>query len=355
MGAYLFNSSLQPKLVRIVTIKEDWEKALMERDCDRLFELFDDYFDSIEDEEELRKELERVGEVAVQCDDPYDLLHEIAHVYAHLDEPEKALELYRRVIEAKKEDPEEYATALYYLADAYEAFGMTEKAIETYERLLKHEEETLKNEREIALTLANLAVNYDELGDVDRAIELMERARNIFERIHDEDNRLVSLIDLAHFHYELGNHDRAEALVKGVLRNPRGDEIEINARLVDAEIRAGRKDYDGAFRSLRDALLKAVDVSDDVFGLVFDTLVDFIEGLLSEGAYDVISKNMEGLAGLFEDDTAHFFRAIAELARWRAGDEGAKKRFDEFYAKVKNEELLSVLDEWKRPRLSLSL
>ncbi|KUH34146.1 hypothetical protein APY94_03195 [Thermococcus celericrescens] len=336
-------------------IKAEWEKALEEKDCEKLLELFDDYIDSIEDEETLRKELERLKGVAEECEDPYDLLHEIGHVYAHLDDAEAGIELYRRVAERKKDDPEEYATALYYLADAYEHFGMPEKAIETYQKLLKLEEEVLKNEREIALTLANLAVNYDELGETEKAIELMERAREIFERLNDEKNHMISLLDLAHFRYEVGDYNTAEALINEVLRNPRDDEIEINARLVEAEIFAGRDEYDRAFRAIRDALVKAINVSDEIFGLVFDTLTDFIEGLFNEGSYGVVAENMESFAELFEDDTAYFFRAIAELARWKAGEDGAKERFDGLYSKVENEELRSVLDEWKRPKLSLSV
>ncbi len=335
-------------------LKEQWEKALAERNCEKLLELFDDYVDSIEDEEELRKELERLKDVVIECEDPYDLAHEIAHVYAHLDDIEGGIDLYKRLVELKKNDPEEYATALYYLADAYEHFGMPEKAIETYQRLLEHEENVLKNEREIGLTLANLAVNYDELGETEKAIELMERAREIFERLNDEKNHMISLLDLAHFKYEVGDYDAAETLLREVLRNPRDDEIEINAKLIEAEIFAGKEEYDKAFKALRDALLKAINVSDDIFGLVFDTLVDFIEGLFNEGEYDVVARNMESFAELFEDDTAYFFRAIGELARWKTGDEGAKKRFEELYAKVGNEELRSILDEWKRPKLSLS-
>ncbi|ASJ08387.1 hypothetical protein A3L11_03730 [Thermococcus siculi] len=336
-------------------VKAEWEKALAERNCERLLELFDDYINSIEDEETLRKELERVKEAAVECDDPYDLAHEIAHVYAHLDDIEGGIELYKKLVELKRDDPEEYATALYYLADAYEHFGKPEEAIEVYQRLLEHEENVLKNEKEIGLTLANLAVNYDELGETEKAVELMERAREIFERLSDEKNHMISLLDLAHFRYELGEYDEAEALIREVLRSPRDDEIEINARLIEAEIFAGREEYDKAFKALRDALIKAINVNDEIFGLVFDTLVDFIEGLFNEGSYDAVAGNMEAFAELFEDDTAYFFRAIAELARWKAGDDGAKERFDELYAKVENEELKAILNEWKRPKLSLSL
>ncbi|NJE11161.1 lipopolysaccharide assembly protein LapB [Thermococcus sp. MAR1] len=339
----------------MANVKVEWENALAEKNCEKLLELFDDYIETIEDEETLREELKKLEEVAIECEDPYDLAHEIAHVYAHLDDAEVGIEFYRRVAERKKKDPEEYATALYYLADAYEHFGMPEKAIETYEELLKLEEEVLKNEREIALTLANMAVNYDELGETGKAIELMERAREIFERLDDKKNHMISLLDLAHFHYELGDYDTAKGLIKEVLRNPREDEIEINARLVEAEIFAGRGDYEKAFRALRDALVKAINVSDDIFGLVFDTLVDFIEGLFNEGSYGVVAESMESFAELFEDDTAYFFRAIGELARWKAGEDGAKERFEELYSKVENEELRSILDEWKRPKLSLSL
>ncbi|ASJ11598.1 tetratricopeptide repeat protein [Thermococcus thioreducens] len=336
-------------------VKAQWEKALSEKNCEKLLELFDDYIEGIEDEEKLREELKKLEEVVIECENPYDLAHEIAHVYAHLDDAESGIELYKRIAEKKKEDPEEYATALYYLADAYEHFGMPEKAIETYEELLKLEEDVLKNEREIALTLANIAVNYDEIGETEKAIELMERARDIFERLGDEKNHMISLLDLAHFRYELGDYDAAEALIKEVLGNPREDEIEINARLVEAEIFAGREEYGKAFRAIRDALLKAVNASDEIFGLVFDTLVDFIEGLFNESAYETIANNMESFAELFEDDTAYFFRAIAELARWKAGEDGAKERFDELYSRVENEDLRSILDEWKRPKPSLSL
>ncbi len=336
-------------------MREEWENALTKKDCGKLLELFDDYIESIEDEETLRKELERLKDVAVECDEPYDLAHEIAHVYAHLEDIDAGLETYRRIAELRKDNPEEYATALYYLADAYEHFGMPEKAIETYERLLEHEENVLKNEREIALTLANLAVNYDDLGETEKAIELMERAREIFEKLGDEKNLLISLLDLAHFHYELGDYDAAEGLIREILRAPREDEVELNARLVEAELWAGREEYRKAFRAIRDALLKAVEMGDEMLGLVFDTLIDFIEGLFDEGSYDVIAENMENFAEFFEDDTAYFFRAVGELARWKAGDEKAKERFSGFYTRVENEELRAILDEWKKPKLSLGL
>ncbi len=335
-------------------IKDEWEKVLAEGDCERLLELFDDYFDVLETEAEVERELDRLSDVVVECEDPYDLAEEVAHLYSHLDEVEKGVGIYRRILERKRGNDEEYAAALYYMADAYDHFGMPEKALETYETLLELEERT-GNEKEIALTLANMAIVRDELGEYEEALKLMERARGIFERLGDEKNLLISYLDLAHFHYELGDYDEAEAFLREIYKSPRDDEVEANARLIEAEIWAGREDYKRAFLAIRDALLKALEGGDELFGLVFDTLVDFIEGLFNEGAYESVADNMEVLAELFEDDTEYFFRAVGELAKWRNGEEGAKERFDEFYSRVENGELREILDGWKRPKLSLGL
>jgi len=327
---------------------------LSEKDCEKLLELFDDYIEGIEDEETLRKELERLKEAVVDCDDPYELAHEIAHVYAHLDDVESGIELYRELAERRRNDPEEHATALYYLADAYDHFGMPEKALETYKALLELEE-GLGNEKEIGLTLANMAIVRDELGDYGEALKLMERAREIFERIGDGRNLLISYLDLAHFHYELGNYDEAEAFLREIYKSPRDNEVEANAKLIEAEVWAGREDYRKAFLAIRDALLKALEDSDELFGLVFDTLTDFIEGLFNEGAYSVVADNVGIFAELFEDDTKYFFKAVGELARWKGGDEDAKGRFDDLYSRVENEELREILDGWRKPKLSLEL
>ncbi len=203
---------------------------------------------------------------------------------------------------------------------------MPEKAIETYEDLLKLEEEVLKNEREIALTLANLAVNYDEIGETEKAIELMEKAGGeIFERLGDDKNRLISLLDLAHFKYELGDYDAAGKLIGGeVLRNPRDDEIEVNAKLVEAEISAGKEDYGKAFRAMRDALLKAINVNDEIFDLVFETLVDFIEGLFNEGgAYETVAGNVETLRS---SSRTILPTSSGRLESWRAGRAGGMRK-----------------------------
>jgi tetratricopeptide (TPR) repeat protein len=335
-------------------IKDEWEKALTGRDCERLLELFDDYFDTLETEEEVRDELDRLSDVAVECEDPYDLAEEIAHMYAHLDEVGRGVELYRRIAEGKRGNDEEYAAALYYLADAYDHFGMPEKALETYGTLLELEE-GLGNEKEIGLTLANMAIVRDELGEYEEALKLMERARGIFERLGDERNLLISYLDLAHFHYELGNYEEAEAFLREIYKSPRDNEVEANAKLIEAEVWAGREEYRKAFLAIRDALLKALEDSDELFGLVFDTLTDFIEGLFNEGAYSVVADNVGIFAELFEDDTEYFFRAVGELARWRDGEGGAKERFDDLYSRVENEELREILDEWRKPKLSLGL
>ncbi|AEC51464.1 hypothetical protein PNA2_0548 [Pyrococcus sp. NA2] len=331
---------------------KEWETALKEKDCQKLLELFDEYFETIE-EEKLEEELERVGKVAVECEN-FDLLHEIAHLYDHLGEPEKGIELYKTVAEKRKErDLDEYAEALYYLADAYDHFGMPKEALKVYEELLKIEEK-LNNKREVALTLANMAIIKDELGQTDEAIKLMEKAKDIFQEVSDERNYLISLIDLAHFNYRLGKYGEAKELIKEVLRNPVDREIEVNSRIVESEIYSGEGKYKEAALSLRDALQRAED-DEELFGLVFDTIIDFIEGLLNEGKYNQVIEVSKVFSELFEDDTRYFFEAIGKIAEWKSGKEDAKIEVDELYKKIENEDLRAILDEWRKPKLTLSL
>ncbi|AFK21692.1 lipopolysaccharide assembly protein LapB [Pyrococcus sp. ST04] len=329
-----------------------WEEAISEKNCEKLLDIFDDYLDTIEDEDKLREELKRAGEVAVECEN-FDLLHEIAHTYEHLGEVEKGIELYKKVLEKRKNDKEKYAEALYYLADAYEHFGMPEEALKTYEELLRVEEE-LGNEKEKALTLANIAIVKDELENVEEAIRLMEKARDIFAKLKDEKNYLISLIDLAHFNYELGKYDEAMELIQEVLRNPIDKEVEVHSRLVESEIYAGKGENKKAAISLRKALQRAED-DEELFGIAFESVLDFIEGLFNEGNYNALKEVSPIFAELFEDDTREFFKAIEKLAEWRLGDENAKVEFEELYKRIENEDLKAMLDEWKRPKLSLGL
>ncbi|WP_048146457.1 tetratricopeptide repeat protein [Pyrococcus abyssi] len=331
---------------------EEWELALKNKDCEKLLEIFDEYFEQIE-EDKIEEELKRVGEVAIECEN-FDLLHEVAHLYEHLGKTQEGIELYKRIVEKRKnKDPEDYAEALYYLADAYEHFGMPEEALKVYNELLELERK-LNNEKEIALTLANIAIVKDELGETEEAIKLMEEARGLFEKLNDERNFLISLIDLAHFNYELGKYDVALELIREVLGNPIDKEIEVNARLVESEVYSGQGKYKDAALSLRNALQRAED-DEELFGLAFDSIIEFLEDLFNEGKYSELSEIPKLFAELFEDDTRHFFEAIAKLAEWRLGNENARKDFEELYNKIENEELRQIIDEWKRPKLSLSL
>ncbi|RLF90269.1 tetratricopeptide repeat protein [Thermococci archaeon] len=334
-------------------ITREWENAIKEKNCEKLLEIIEDYLDMIEEEEQLKKELERAGQVAIECEN-FDLIHEIAHTYEHLGETEKGIELYKKVVEKRKgKDREEYAEALYYLADAYEHFGMPEEALKAYEELLKVEEE-LGNEKEKALTLANIAIVKDELEETEEAIRIMEKARNIFAKLNDEKNYLISLIDLAHFHYELGEYEKAMKLIQEVLRNPIDEEIEVHSRLVESEIYAGRGENKKAALSLRKALQRA-ESDEDLYGIAFESVLEFIEGLFNESNYQALKDVAPVFAELFEDDTRQFFQAIEKLAEWRLGNEEAKKEFEELYGKIENEDLKAMLDEWKRPKLSLGL
>ncbi|ADT85023.1 hypothetical protein TERMP_02049 [Thermococcus barophilus MP] len=327
---------------------KEFEKALKRKDCEAVLEHLDDYLEEIEKEDELRELLKKLEDLALECEGElaYELAHEIAHIYAHLDEIEKGIEVYKKIAEKHKGDEEKYSEALYYLADAYEHFGMPDKAIDVYEKLLELERKR-GDKKEEALTLAHMAVNYEELGDLDKAIELMEKARTLFEELGDEKNYLISLIDLAHFYYEKGEDKKAEELIKEVLKTPRDTDIEINARLIEAEVYAGREDYKGAFKSLSLALAKAEE-NEELFEFAFDTLTEFVKDLFNEKLYREVYENIDVLVNAFEEDKElkNFFTAIRELAKMK---EGRENKFEEVYSKISNESLSEILEDLKSP------
>ncbi|AAL82090.1 tetratricopeptide repeat protein [Pyrococcus furiosus DSM 3638] len=333
-------------------VEEKIKEAIKNRDCETILELLDEYLEQIEDEEKLREALKEIGEAAVECED-FDIIHEISHLYEHLGEPEKGIELYKKIVERRKGDKEKYAEALYYLAEEYEHMGMPEEALKIYQELLEIEKE-LGNEREIALTLANIAVVKDELGEADEAIKLMSEAKDIFEKINDTKNYHIALIDLAHFYYELGEYEKAMQIIEEVLRNPLDDEIEVHGRLVESEIHSALENYKKAALSLRNALLRSGD-DEYLFETAFEAVLEFIEELYNEEKYAELKEVASLFAELFEDDTKFFFQAIEKLAEWKLGKEEAKKEFEELYNKIENEEMKEFLDELKKPKVNLSL
>jgi tetratricopeptide (TPR) repeat protein len=324
-------------------------EALKKKDCEKVLELLDSYLEEIESEEELKEVLKKLEELAVDCES-YDLAHEIAHIYVHLEEEEKGLKIYERIVEKAKDDEAKYTGALYYLADAYDHFGFPDKAIGVYKKLLEIERQR-RDKKEEALTLAHMAIIYEELGDVEKAIELMEKAKGLFYEMEDNRNYLTSLVDLAHFYYEEGDVKKAKELIDEVLKSPRESEIEINARLVSAEIDANEENYRKAFKEINLAMLKGLEINEELFLFAFETLLDFLKEMFSEKLFKEIHKNVDIFVNSFEDlnkEYALFFKAIGELARFKEGEEKAKTKFEELYNSIENEELREVLDEFKK-------
>ncbi|AIF68549.1 hypothetical protein PAP_00515 [Palaeococcus pacificus DY20341] len=327
---------------------EEFSKALEVKDCEKILELLDDYLHTVEREDQIIELLEKLEDAAVECES-YDLAHEIAHIYAHLNKEEKIIEPYKRILEKVKENEEKYIQALYHLADAYEHFGFLEEAINAYEELLNLERKR-GDETEEALTLAHLALAHEELEDLEKAIEFMEQAREKFQKLNDELNYLISLVDLAHFYYEAGKDEKAEELIREVLKKPRSDEIEVNALLVKSEIEAERENYREAFKDISKAMLKALETDENLFLFAFETLQNFLEALFNEKLFEEVYENVDVLVNAFDDvnkDYANFFNALGELAKLKEGQEKAKARFEELYTSIENEELREILNDFK--------
>lgn len=323
---------------------EEFEKAMVGKDCERVLELFDDYLEGVEDEEKLRETLKELEKLAVDCWS-YDLAHEVAHVYAHLDEEERLFNAYRGIVERAR-GSDRYAEALYYLADAYEHFGFYEDALKTFEELYELEKASGERKEE-ALTLARMALIHEELDDLEEAIRKMESASALFRELGDDLNHMITLVDLAHFHHEAGDDGRALALLEEVLRNPRDTEVEVNALLIRGEVKLEKGQYREAFKDISMAMAKALETSEELFLFVFDALMQYIGTLIADREYAPVYENMNLFVEAFEEyeEYASFFGAIAELARFKEGDEEAKARFGELYSRIGDEDLRAILDE----------
>lgn len=325
---------------------EELERAIAEKDCEKVLELFDDYIEGVEDEGELKATLKKLEELAADCWS-YDLAHEVAHVYAHLGEEERLFNAYRNITERAR-GSDRYAEALYYLADAYEHFGFYEEALKTFEELYKIEKSAGERKEE-ALTLARMALVHEELDDLEEAIKKMEAASALFKELGDDLNFTITLVDLAHFYHSSGDDERAMRLIEEVLRNPRDTEVEVNALLIRADVKLENGQYREGFKDIAVAMVKAFETDEELFIFVLDTMKHHVETLITEKNYAPVYENMDLFVEAFDEheDYARFFRAIAELARLKEGDEAAKGRFDELYAGVEDNDLRALLDELK--------
>ncbi|GMI29004.1 hypothetical protein TeGR_g1, partial [Tetraparma gracilis] len=113
------------------------------------------------------------------------IIHNMGSLYKAMKNYDKALELLKRSLEMKEKAGAEKATILGtvgQIAQTYEWAGRYSEAVEWNERdLAGREAELGKNHPATLISVNNLAVACKKAGDLDRAVELYERAMQGFE------------------------------------------------------------------------------------------------------------------------------------------------------------------------------
>ncbi|WP_245612462.1 tetratricopeptide repeat protein [Palaeococcus ferrophilus] len=310
---------------------EAFLKAVEDRDVEAVRAFLYENADELEDGE-LKTALEKAEELAKEVKD-YELLKLVCYLYETYLEIEKIPEFEALAFE------EDTFEAKFQLADLYAQVGEVEKALALYRTLL--EEETAKGEKEhIAEIYYNMALAHEELTEYEKALELMEKAALAFEELGKEDDYLHALIYLAYLRFENGDVRKAKAELAGLLRRIRDNRLLMaQAHLAFEEIFEDEDNYEAALQECLYALLDSEGTA--YFDVSFDALVDVLWQLFLEDEFETVYDNMDAFAKAFPELEA-FFNGVKAMALYKDG-ELEEGRVREIIAQIKDKRLLDLV------------
>jgi len=134
------------------------------------------------------------------------------------------------------------ADALRNTADTLGTLGKFQEAIDTYGRALNLLE-GLGEHNKIGAVFNNMAIGYENMGNLDRAEQLYRAARVEFEKAGDAGNQITATENIADILFLRGNLAGAEKLYQEALRmvaSVDGSEPYLLSRLADLNLARGR-------------------------------------------------------------------------------------------------------------------
>ncbi|MDY9926604.1 tetratricopeptide repeat protein [Methanosarcina sp.] len=172
--------------------------------------------------EEMLQILE--AELGPQHPDFAAILNDLAELYRHKGDYEKALPLYQRALEINEKilgpQHSDIAATLNNLALIYRYIEDYEKALQFNQRALDIREEVLGSQHpDVAQTLNNLASVYFDIEDYEKALPLYQRALEIVEKVLGPQHPSVAakLNNLAGIYCQMRNYEKALPLYQRVL------------------------------------------------------------------------------------------------------------------------------------------
>ncbi|ACS89890.1 MULTISPECIES: lipopolysaccharide assembly protein LapB [Thermococcus] len=311
---------------------EELLKAIQEKDCKRLASLLYYKVDELS-EEDLKEVLERAEKLVLECKD-YELYKLVVYYFLEFLNIDK-IEEFEKL--AEKEDSFEVK---YHLADLYYLIGELEKALDLYRGLL--EEETEKGNLEnIAKIYYNMGLIHEELLEYEKALELMNKAEKVLDDLGKEEDVVQIGIHKAYITFEMGELSKAKAqlarILPQVLDNNR---LRAQIHLVFEEIFEDKDNYEAALHECLYAMLHARDT--EYFDVAFDSLIDVLWQMMMEDQFETVYNNMDMFTNVFED-MREFFEGVKAVALYKDGKIG-REEVSEYITKIDDRRLLDLLE-----------
>jgi len=223
----------------------------------------------------------------------------------------------------------------FHLADLYYLIGELEKSLELFRALL--EEEVAKGNVEHAARIYySMATIYEELQEYERALELIEKAEELYKELGDERELLRIEIHRGYITFEAGDKYGGKAIIAGVLPKILDDnELLVEAHLAFEEIFEDDENYEAALQECLYALIRARGT--DYEEIAFGSLMDVLWQLFLEDNFETVYLNIDTFINAFPD-MKDFFEAVKALALFKDG-------------KIEMEEARKAIEKVNDPRL----
>jgi len=307
-------------------------KAIEEKNCRKVSELLYQEVDRLNDEE-LEKVLEMAEKLAKECRD-LELYKRVVYYFRELLDVDKLGEFEELV---ERMDTFE---AKFQLADLYYLIGDLEKSLAVYRGLL--EEETEKGNKEhIASIYYSMAMIHEELQEYEKAIELLEKAEEIYRELNKEEETLKARIHRAYVVFENGDPYGAKAMLAELLpRIENQRELLVEAHLTFEEIFEEDENYDAALQECLYAMLNARGT--DYEEIAFGSLTDVLWQLFLEDDFETVYLNVDMFARAFPE-LKDFFQAVKAIALYKDG-KMEEEEVKGYLERVKEERLIDLLE-----------
>jgi len=310
---------------------EEILKAIQEKDGKRVASLLYYKVDELS-EEDLREVLEKAEKLALKCKD-YELYKLVVYYFLEFLDVNK-IEEFEKL--AKKEDSFE---AKYHLADLYYLLGELEKALDLYRGIL--EEETEKGNLEnIAKVYYNMGLIHKELLEYEKALELMDKAEKVLEELGREEEIKQIRIHKAYITFEMGKIAEAKAELAELLSQDLDNKLKSQIHLIFEEIFEDEDNYEAALHECLYAMLHGK--GSEYFDIAFDALIDVLWQMMLEDRFEDIYNNMDMFAKAFPE-MKEFFEGVKAVALYKDGKVG-REEVSDYIAKIKDRRLLNLLE-----------